>query len=115
MGGAYFRSSERSIMASSCSLIDIPENFCNNFICDKNISLKCKQQAFRYFAEGYLDNVFISCTHIDTCGRDERDTGINVELRATCYRSQRTKETPHQININSANGQNDAHCTCQAG
>ncbi|KAJ8315784.1 hypothetical protein KUTeg_007934 [Tegillarca granosa] len=71
---------------------DLPDNFA--FAKTHQVSLKSRQQGYRYFAEG------------------------NVEISAKCFRSQRKSEKPHSVNIenNKALGEIvDAYCTCQAG
>ncbi|KAJ8306827.1 hypothetical protein KUTeg_008811 [Tegillarca granosa] len=87
-------------------LSDLPDNFA--FAKTHQVSLKSRQQGYRYFAEGYIHKVSLFFLENES----------NLEISAKCFRSQRKSEKPHSVNIeiNKALGEIvDAYCTCQAG
>ncbi|XP_061698010.1 uncharacterized protein LOC133512400 [Syngnathoides biaculeatus] len=85
-------------------LSDLPADFSLAFLDNSEILLKSRQQGFKYFSEGYLNDISM---HID---------GETIEISARSFRSQRKTEQPHTLHLQlNPTRISEAHCTCQAG
>ena len=88
----------------SADLTNIPSDFSLVYLKDIAISLKSKQQGFKYFSEGYFHDVNMV--------KDDN----TVITTAKCYRSQRKSEKPHNVSVDiSGDRVSYALCSCQAG
>ena len=93
----------------SGDLSDLPNNLSVDFLKDADISLKSKQQGYRFFSEGYFQNTKIF--------KDDDDI---LQVYSECHRSrsQRKNAKPHNLQLHmdiSVRAINFAHCSCMAG
>ena len=91
--------------APRANLSDLSHGFYENYMKKESISLKSKQQGYKYFNEGYFHDVSMFK------GEDNV-----ISISAKSYRSQRKSEKPHSIHLDvKAEEITYAHCSCQAG
>ena len=87
----------------AANLLDLPPNF-KLELPNQSISLRCRQQGFKFFSENYLHDVYM--TKFD-------DT---VRVAAKCHRSQRKNEAAHKLSLDICKGQIQySYCSCTAG
>ena len=93
---------EQQVMAV---LSDLPADISEKYITEE-VSLKAKQQGFKYYSENYFQRVKMY----------KSDKENEVRISAKCHRSQRKNDPPHSINLDITPGFLDlAHCSCTAG
>lgn len=86
-------------------LSDLPEDISDKYI-KNDLSLKTKQQGYKYFSENYFEKV-----RMYKSSKEKQ-----VMIAAKCHRSQRKNELPHSVNLDVSPGSIDlAHCSCTAG
>ncbi|CAG9772352.1 unnamed protein product [Ceutorhynchus assimilis] len=73
------------------------------FFTKKSWTHRQSDRGYKFFAEGYIHDVFI---HKNEC-----------TIKAKCYRSQKKNEKPHSLHLKfaSVDLMVEAHCTCEAG
>ena len=86
-------------------LSDLPQDISEHYV-GKDVSLKAKQQGFKYYSENYFEKVKMY---------KREDTGqINISAKCNC--SQRKNDEPHAVNLDITENKLDlAHCSCVAG
>lgn len=92
-------------ITTRATLKDLPADFSLSFMKGPPISLKSRQQGFKYCAEEYYHDVkmFIA-----------EDQTISCSTR--CYASYRTKDEPRTVHLDIKPTEISlAHCSCQAG
>lgn len=84
---------------------DLPEDISDKYI-KYDISLKIKQQGFKYFSENYIEKVRMF--------KSTKENQVNIAAR--CHRSQRKNDAPHSTNLDISPGSLDlAHCSYTVG
>lgn len=92
-------------ISTRATLKDLPTDFSLSFLKGPSISLKSRQQGFKYCAEEYYHDVKMFI-----------DEDRTIFCSARCYASYRTKDEPRNIHLDIKPTEISlAHCSCQAG